>query len=103
MVFHQLLPYLKKNQVLEGIRAVHGEIADFTSLNTFLLGPEALWVVCLYTQMPDYYTLHLSATKHGPVISSEPLAELDPRPAALSSGQILCIDRMSGDIQEFTL
>lgn len=102
-VFHQVLPYLEQDRVLEGIRAVYGVIDDFTSLNTFLLGPEVLWVVCLYTEMPDYYTLHLSTTKHGPMISSEPLAELDPQPTALFSGQVLCVDRISGDIQEFTL
>ena len=89
--------------MLEGIRAVHGSISNFTSLNTFLLGSAELWVVCLYTEMPDYYTLYLSATEHGPVISSEPLAELDTQPTALSNRQIMSIDRGSGDIETYTL
>ncbi|MBE0636721.1 class II glutamine amidotransferase [Candidatus Bipolaricaulota bacterium] len=102
-VFHQLLRHIEKGQVLEGIRATYGAIDDFTSLNSFLLGPEALWVVCLYTEMPDYYTLYLSATEFGPVISSEILAELDTQPVALSNGEILRIDRTSGHVDSFRM
>ena len=41
-VFHQLLPHLEKNRVLDGIRTIYGAIENFTNLNTFLLGPAEL-------------------------------------------------------------
>ena len=102
-VFHQLLPYLKTSRIIEGFRSIYGAIHDFTSLNTLLLGPDALWVVCLYTEMPEYYTLHLTQTERGPIVSSEPVSEFDSQWDALSSGQILSIDRASGAIQSFEL
>ena len=102
-VFHQLLPFLEMGQIIEGFRRVYSAIHDFTSLNTLLLGPDALWVVCLYTEMPEYYTLHLTQTERGPVISSEPIHELGSQWHTLSNRQILSIDRASGVIQSFEL
>ncbi|MFC2095876.1 class II glutamine amidotransferase [Candidatus Bipolaricaulota bacterium] len=102
-MFHLLLPYVEHGRVLEGLRAIYSEIQDYSSLNSFLLGPEALWAVCLHTKTPEYFTLHLAMTGHGPVISSEALEELGTQQTALSSGQVVRIDRVTGDIEELLL
>jgi len=101
IVFHHLLPYLETDP-LRGLRTIYGGIHDYSCLNSFLLGPDALWAVCMYATTPDYYTLHLSVSDHGPILSSEPLAEFGSH-APLANGQILRIDRMQGTIDRFLL
>jgi predicted glutamine amidotransferase len=98
-LFRLLLPFLREDRILEGFRAVYGGIRDFTSLNTFLLGPNALWAVGLYTQNPTYYTLTLTETEDGPIISSEPLPEMAGKQTRLPSGTVLRIDRRTGAIE----
>jgi len=98
-VFHLLQPFLRVGDVLGGLREVYGAIQDFTSLNSFLLGPDEFWAVSLCAGNPNYYTLSLSETLHGPVISSEPLAELVPHWTPIPSGHVVRIDRRSGEIQ----
>ena len=102
-LFHLLLPYLRDDRALEGFRAVYGGIRRFTSLNTFLLGPDALWAVGLCTQNPTYYTLALTETEDGPIVSSEPLPKLAGKQTPLPSGTILRIDRRTGAIKRNVL
>ncbi len=102
ILFHQWLELRNRRGVIEGLRVVYRCIHDYTGLNTFLLGAKALWVICRHATTPNYFTLHLSMTHHGPVISSEPLEELGSS-RALPNGQILRIDRRDGSIDEFTL
>jgi len=98
-VFRRLLPHIADGRILEGILAVYGGFDDFTGVNTFLLGPEALWVVCLSSENPTYYALSLTQTEHGPIVSSEPLAELGTETTPLPNGTILRIDRRTGATQ----
>jgi len=102
-IFRRLRPHLSDDRVLEGIRAVYGAILDYTSLNSFLLGPEALWAVCLHTENPDYYTLTLAETDDGPIVSSEPLDELAGEQTTILNGTVLWINRWSGAIETHTL
>jgi predicted glutamine amidotransferase len=102
-LFHLLRPYIAAGDVLAGIREVCGGISDFTCLNSFLLGPDALWVVCLHTEHPVYYTMTLATTEHGPIVSSEPLGELGPTSFSLPNGSLLHIDRRTGTIDTYTL
>jgi predicted glutamine amidotransferase len=97
-IFHRLIPYVRDGRTLEGFREVYGGFRDYTCLNTFLLGPEELWAVCLFTRDPAYYALALATSSHGPIVSSEPLAEFagDRRPIA--SGTAVRVDRRSGAI-----
>ena len=74
-VFHHLIPFLREGRTLEGFREVYGRFRNYTCLNTFLLGPDDFSAVCLFTRDPVYYTLSLATSPHGPIVSSEPLAE----------------------------
>jgi len=99
-VFDRLLPYVTEDRILNGFREVYGEFDDFTGLNSFLFGPNELWVVCSYTKNPNYYTLILS---DGPIVSSEPLHEFASSRRALPNGAVLRIDRASGEVEWHTL
>jgi len=98
-LFHLLLPHLHQGSVLTGLREVCSGILNFTSLNCFLLGPSDLWAACLHTANPVYYTLTLTETDAGPVVSSEPLDELAGSKTALSRGTVVQIDRATGTIE----
>jgi predicted glutamine amidotransferase len=102
-LFGLLQPYIDQDDVLAGLHAVYGGIHAFTSLNSFLLGPDDLWTVCLHTENPDYYTLTLAETDDGPIVSSEPLGELAGDRTAIPNGTALRIDRWSGAIEMYTL
>ncbi len=102
-VFNRLLLYVAAHRVREGIDAVYGAIRDFTSLNSFLLGPAALWVAAVHTTDPDYFTLSLAETADGPIVSSEPLEELSADWSAIPNRNIVCIDRMTGAIRSFPM
>jgi len=101
-LFLQLLPFIRRGRVLSGLREVLGGIRDFTSLNSFVLGPDELWAVCLHTEHPVYYTLTLTMTSDGPVISSEPLSELGGEQKSVASGTILRVDRRTGRVEDYT-
>jgi hypothetical protein len=98
-IFRRLRPHLSDDRVLEGIRAVYGAILDYTSLNSFLLGPDALWAVALCRENPDYYALTITAGPAGPAVSSEPLDELGAQQERIPNGTIVRIDRRSGDVE----
>jgi predicted glutamine amidotransferase len=102
-LFGLLQPYIDQDDVLAGLHAVYGGIHAFTSLNSFLLGPDDLWTVCLHTENPDYYTLTLAETDDGPIVSSEPLNELAREQTTILNGTVLRIDRWSGAIEMCTL
>jgi len=103
IVFHRLWPYIRKGQVLVGFREVYASIRDYSGLNTFLLGPEVLWVVCLHRDTPDYFTLHLGLGPTGPIVSSEPLPELASAFEPIPNREILRIDRLNGSIDRYQL
>lgn len=102
IVFHQLLARLDTYDIVDAIRDIYGDICDYTALNSFLLGPDALWVVCRHATTPDYFALHLAISSQGPIISSEPLEEFGAF-QAMENGQILRIDRRDGSIDTFAL
>jgi len=102
-VFRRLLPHIADGRILEGTRTVYGGLDDFTGANTFLLGPEALWAVCLYSENRKYYTLTLAQTGVGPIVSSESLEELGSETTRLPNGTILRIDRRTGRVERATL
>jgi len=88
-----------QGDVLAGIRGVYGGIRGFTSLNTSLLGPDHLWTVCRRAENPDYYTLTLTETEAGPVVSSESLAKLGGSRTSVSNDTVLRIDHQNGPIE----
>ncbi|MEW5825340.1 MAG: class II glutamine amidotransferase [Candidatus Bipolaricaulota bacterium] len=49
-----------------------------TAANSLLLGPTGLWAFCVWAdpKSAKYYTLSRAETPYGPVVSSEPLADL---------------------------
>jgi len=49
------------------LRSVYGSLADYTSLNTFLLEEQELWAVCRWAKDAAYYTLYQSEADGGPV------------------------------------
>lgn len=102
-IFRRLLPYVREGRTLEGIREVYGGFEDFSSLNSFLLGPEEFWAVCSYSRNPAYYTLALAQTEDGPIVASEPLAEFPDGRVELSNRTILRIDRRSGENEQHAL
>lgn len=101
-LFLQLLPFIREGRVLSGLREILGGIRDFTSLNSLLLGPDELWSVCLHSKHPDYYTLTLTSTPDGPVVSSEPLPELGGEQKSVSNGTILRVGLGTGQIENHT-
>ncbi len=102
-IFHLLLPYMRNNRVLSGLRSVYGEIRDFTCLNSFLLGPEAFWAVSLYAENPNYYALSLTKGPDGPIFSSEPLAEISGTRTIIPNGHAVYVDRSTGKINVISL
>ncbi len=98
-----LQPYIHEDDVLAGLQTVFGGIRGFTSLNSFLLGPDDLWAVCLHSEKPDYYTLMLTETDAGPIVSSEPLHAFAGKQSALHNGTIVRIGRGAGAIETQTL
>jgi predicted glutamine amidotransferase len=102
-LFHALLPYLWENSILEGIADVANRIRDFTSLNSFLLGPGAMWILSAHTAYPAYFTLSLADTSMGPVISSEPLGEISARWDSISNRHVVHIDRTRGTVRTFPM
>ena len=100
-LFHLLLPFITRGDVFAGIREVYGGIRDFTSLNTFLLGPDDLWAMCRYSEKPAYYSLTLTQTEHGPIVSSEPIAELEGNQVLVPNGSIVRVDRRTGGVDTF--
>ncbi|MBU0595293.1 class II glutamine amidotransferase [Candidatus Bipolaricaulota bacterium] len=101
-VFHLLLPFIDAGNILAGIREIYGAIRDYTCLNSFLLGPDDLWAVCLHIENPRYYALTLTEMASGPIVSSEPLPELGDS-SVIPSRTILHIDRRTGTIESHTL
>jgi predicted glutamine amidotransferase len=102
-LFGLLLPFVREGEVLEAFRAVYGGIRDFTSLNSFLLGPDALWAVGLSTENPDYYAMTLAETEAGPIVSSELLDEFAGNRTTISDGTVVRIDRRTGAIDAFAI
>jgi len=98
-VFHRLIPFLREGRALDGLREVYGAFRDYTCLNTFLVGADDVWAVCLFTRDPVYYTLSLASSAHGPIVSSEPLAELSGERRPIGNGEALRIDRRSGAVE----
>lgn len=98
-VFHLLLPYVRDDSVLAGLRAVYGEIRDFTCLNSFLLGPKVFWAVSLFVEDPNYYALSLTKGPIGPIFSSEPLAEITGEQEIIPNGHAVRVDRSTGEIE----
>ena len=94
-VFHRLLPFLESDP-LQGFRTVYRGFRDFTCLNSFLMGPDGLWTVCLHTENPGYYTLAVADHPDGPIIASEPLADLSDAWSPMENETVLYIERASG-------
>ena len=102
-VFDRLLPFVRDGRILPGLREVYGAIDDFTSLNSYLLGPDALWVVSLCTKDPTYYELALTETEFGPIVSSEPLPALAGERTEIPSGRVVYVDRRSGAVETYMI
>jgi len=98
-VFRRLIPYIRGGRILDGFREIYSAFSDFTSLNSFLLGPDEFWAVCLFTRNPNYYTLSLATTQDGPIVSSEPLAEFPDDRTPIPNGSAVEIDRRNGAVR----
>jgi predicted glutamine amidotransferase len=102
-IFHLLLPYVASQRVRNGINAVYGQVGDFTSLNSFLFGPDAMWAVAVHATDPGYFTLSLAETANGPIVASEPLHELSADWRGIPNQHMIHIDRTTGDLQTFPM
>jgi glutamine amidotransferase len=63
-------------------------VRDFTALNLLLTEGTTLWALCLYTQDPDYYTLHWRQGDGEVVVASQPVDD-QPGWAPLATGTLL--------------
>lgn len=102
-IFERLLPYVGKGDILPGFREIHGGFRDFTSLNSFLLEPDHLWAVCRHAENPNHYTLTLTETEAGRVVSSEPLGEFAEDRTAVPNGTAIRIVRHTRKIDPHSL
>ena len=101
-VFHRLLPFVEADP-LQGFRKVYREFSDFTCLNSFLLGPSSLWTVCFHTENPNYYTFAVADLPNGPIIASEPLADVAEVWTPMANETVLVVDRTTGEKTEVAL
>ena len=101
-VFHRLLPFVETDP-LYGVRKVYRGFHDFTCLNSFLMGPNTLWTVCFHTENPNYYTFAVADLPSGPVIASEPLADVADVWMPMANERVLAVDRTTGEKTEYPL
>ncbi len=101
MLFRRLVPFLCGGAVLSGVREVYGNLQEFTSVNSFLLCSSEFWVVSGFRTHTNYFTLHWADTPAGPIVSSEPLAELNDRWARIEHGSVLRYCRLTGELQTY--
>lgn len=64
-----------------------------TAANSLLLGPNGLLAFCVWADRtsPNYYTLSWAQTPYGPVVSSEPLADLATDWVPMENGTALVL------------
>jgi predicted glutamine amidotransferase len=96
--FRRLSPWLSRVDPVTAFQSVAEPLRDYSSLNSFLLGPTGLWAFCAWTdpQVKAYYTLVWAETPHGVVVASEPLAECGAGWVPLENGSALWVDRQTG-------
>jgi len=87
--FRFLLDHLDMNDRLASIETAVNQLRNYTSLNAFLTDGDHFYVINRFSTSPRYYTLYLQNGDDGPIISSEPLADLGKDWQPLEHGSII--------------
>jgi predicted glutamine amidotransferase len=98
--FRRLSPLLSRVDPVTAFQSVAEPLRDYTSLNSFLLGPTGLWAFCAWMnpQVRTYYTLVWAETPYGIVVASEPLPEVGAGWVPMENGSALRVDARTGDV-----
>lgn len=76
---------LEERALIEAVDALQ----DYTALNAFLLREGCAWIIARARRPARYYTLHWASTRWGPVVASEPLADVACAWTPIESGAIM--------------
>jgi len=76
------------DRLVQALAELLALVRDFTALNLLLTEGTTLWALCLYTQDPDYYTLHWRQGDGEVVVASQPVDD-QPGWAPLATGTLL--------------
>ncbi len=97
--FLYLLKNLNKKKQISSIESSIEKLKNYSSLNSFLLNKNNLYIINKYKKYPKYYTLKISKKANGIIISSEILPEISSSWKKLQNGQILRINLKTLEIQ----
>lgn len=98
--FLYLLKNLNEKKPIISIKTAIKKLKNYSSLNSFLLNKNTLYVVNKYKKYPKYYTLKLLKKDNHIIISSEILPKIQGKWEKLKNGQILKINLKTFEIEE---